>query len=114
MRVPSASYSGPTASRPCSARPASGDPQQAQARGVPGLVLRREVRVVVDVRVEDSQRDESPVHSVVTLGGDHAHPLARHPGERADGVEVEVQVRLGRTHAGSQTTSGILRSVQDW
>src|SRR5882724_6115934 len=81
-----------------------GDPQQSQARGVPGFVLRREVGVVVDVRVDDSQRNEPPVHLVVALSGDDANPLAGHPGERANRIEVEVQIRA---HAGSQTTNGI-------
>ena len=51
------------------ARP-GGHPQQPQARGVAGLVLGREVGGVVDVRVEQPQRDEPPVDGVVPLGGD--------------------------------------------
>ena len=64
-------------------------PQQAQARGVAGLVLGRELGVVVDVGVEQPQRDEPPVDGQVALGRHRPQPLARQPAERADGVEVE-------------------------
>ena len=92
IRAPIAAYSGPTARAAVLGAHPRRDPQQPQPGGVPGLVLGREVGVVVDVRVEDAQRDEPPVHPVVALRGDHADPLAGHPGERAHRVEVEVQI----------------------
>ena len=95
----------PTASRPCSARARAATRSSRRPGGVPGLVLRREVRVVVDVRVDQPQRDEPPVHAVVALRGDLPHPLAGHPRERADRVEVEVQVVGGRH--GCHATEGI-------
>jgi len=36
--------------------------------------------------------DEPPVHGVGALLHDQPHPLAGHPGERTDGVQVEAQV----------------------
>ena len=46
-----------------------GDPQQPQPGGVAGFVLGREVAVVVDVGVDQPQRDEPPVDGVVALRG---------------------------------------------
>jgi len=50
-------------------------PQQTQPCVVPGLVRRRKVRVVVDMSVDQPQRDEPPVHRVVPLRLHYAHPL---------------------------------------
>ena len=71
-----------------------GHPQQPQPGGVASLVACREVTVVVDVGVEHAQRDEPPVHGVVALSGDLPDPFARHPGERAQRIEVEVDIRV--------------------
>jgi hypothetical protein len=69
-----------------------GDPgATAAARGMAGLVADGEVGAVVDVRVQEPQGDEPPIHAVVTLRTDHPHPLAGHPGERAERVKVEVE-----------------------
>ena len=68
-----------------------------------------EVRRVVDVRIEDPQRNEPPVDAVVALGGHDADPLAGQPRERADRVEIEMQVVFGvtarRPRAGSRGRS---------
>ena len=69
-----------------------GHPQQPQPGGMASLVACREVTVVVDVGVDHAQRDEPPVHGVVALRGDLPDPFARHPGERAQRIEVEVDV----------------------
>src|SRR4029077_14549913 len=53
-----------------------------------------EVAVVVDVGVDHAQRDEPPVHGIAALRGDLPDPFARHPGERAQRIEVEVEVRV--------------------
>jgi len=66
----------------------------AQFGGVAGLVACRESTVVVDVGVEHAQRDEPPVHGVAALRGDLPDPFARQPGERAQRIEVEVDVRV--------------------
>ena len=76
-----------------------GHPEQPEPGRVPRLVLRREVRVVVDRRVEQPQRDEPPLHRVRPLLAHQADPLAGHPGERAHRVEVERQVGVGHTGA---------------
>ncbi len=70
-------------------------PEQAQPGGMAGLVLGGEVRVVVDVGVDEPQGDEAPVDAVVPLRDDLRDPAAGHPGEGADGVEVEVEVGVG-------------------
>jgi len=85
------------------------DPQQAQPGGVPFLVAGREVAVVVDPGVDHPQGDEPPVDGVVPLGRDHAHPLARDPGERAHRVEVETDVIAG--HAVSPSGQAVAAGV---
>src|SRR3954449_10811237 len=76
-----------------------------------GLVLGRELRVVVHLGDDHPQRDEPPVDGVLTLGHDTAHPPAGQPGERADRVEVEVDVRstVAPSHA---LTLGRVASVR--
>jgi hypothetical protein len=51
-------------------------------RNVRDGVAGGEVTAVVEVRVDQPERDEPPVDTVVALRGDHAHPLAGHPRER--------------------------------
>src|SRR3954452_472116 len=77
------------------ARP-SGHPQKPQPGRVPSFVLRRKVRVVIDVGVDQPQRDETPVHGETPLGLHHPDPFAGQPAERAHRVEVEADV--SRTH----------------
>ena len=71
---------------------ASSYPQEPKPGSVPRFVLRREVRVVVHLGVNQTQRDEPPVHRVLAPGRHLPHPLARHPRKRTDRVEVEVDV----------------------
>jgi len=66
-----------------------GHPQQPQTGRVAGLVLRREVSVVVDVGVDHPQRNESPLDRVVPLLHDTTDPLAGQPRKRAHRVEVK-------------------------
>src|SRR3954447_9696376 len=77
------------------ARP-SGHPQKPQSGRVPSFVLRRKMRVVIDVGVDQPQRDETPVHGETPLGLHHPDPFAGQPAERAHRVEVEADV--SRTH----------------
>src|SRR5690349_5197235 len=91
------------------------DPQQPQSRGMPLLVAGREVAVVVDPSVDQAQRDEPPVDGVLPLCGNHAHPLARHPRERAHRVEVETDVRVGHAAAFCPVTlSPRLSGCRSW
>ncbi len=104
-RLVERSDSGPPVLGPCPRR----DPQQPQPRGVPLLVAGREVDVVVDAGVDHPQRDEPPVNGVVALRGDHAQPLAGHPGEGAHRVEVEPDVRV--RHAFSRHGQAVAAGV---
>src|SRR6478735_3133559 len=56
------------------------------------LPVFRRVPLLVDVLVDDPERDEAPVDLVVTLLGDVGHPPRRDPGPRAHGVEEEIEV----------------------
>ena len=71
-----------------------GHPQEPEPGRVPGLVLGREMRVVVNAGVDQTQRDEPPVDGVVALRLHLPHPFARHPGERADRVEIEIHIGI--------------------
>ena len=62
--------------------------------GVASFVLGRKMRVVIDLGIDQAQRDEPPVHGVIALLLHLPHPLAGHPGEGTDRVEVEVDVRV--------------------
>ena len=83
--------------------------QQPQPGGMPLLIAGGEVAVVVDRGVDHPQRDEPPVDGVVPLRGDHADPLAGHPGERAHRVEVEADA--GVAHAASVSGQAVAAGV---
>jgi len=74
------------------------NPQHAQPGGVAVLVASGKLGVVVLGLVDKSQADEAPFDRIVGLGDNLLDPSRCNPGERAYGVEEELDIGARSSH----------------